>query len=89
MGRFGERDGGSSDPPILIAGGTGALGSAVARACEMRGLRAVAVAGISLISRARTESSARWTSGARGPSSTPLDTHESTMRKLTATPAGV
>ena len=43
MGRFGGRDGGSSDPPILIAGGTGALGSAVARACEMRGLRAVAV----------------------------------------------
>ena len=42
-GRFAGRDGGSSDRPILIAGGTGALGSAIARACEMRGLRAVAV----------------------------------------------
>ena len=42
-GRVPGRDGGSSDPPLLIAGGTGALGSAIARACEMRGLRAVAV----------------------------------------------
>ena len=41
-GRSPERDG-SSDLPILIAGGTGTLGSALARACEMRGLRAVAL----------------------------------------------
>jgi len=32
-----------SDPPILIAGGTGTLGSALVRACATRGLRAVAV----------------------------------------------
>jgi dTDP-4-dehydrorhamnose reductase len=31
------------DPPILIAGGTGALGSALAHACETRGLDAVAL----------------------------------------------
>ena len=41
-GRSTERDG-SSYPPILIAGGTGTLGSTLARACEMRGLRAVAL----------------------------------------------
>jgi dTDP-4-dehydrorhamnose reductase len=32
-----------SDPPILIVGGTGTLGSALAHACDARGLRAVAV----------------------------------------------
>ena len=32
-----------NDRSILIAGGTGTLGSALARACEIRGLRAVAV----------------------------------------------
>ncbi len=31
------------DVPILIAGGTGTLGSALARACEARGLRAMAL----------------------------------------------
>jgi dTDP-4-dehydrorhamnose reductase len=31
------------DAPILIAGGTGTLGSALARACETRGLQAVAL----------------------------------------------
>jgi dTDP-4-dehydrorhamnose reductase len=35
--------GGSADSPILIAGGAGTLGSTLARACEVRGLRAVAV----------------------------------------------
>jgi dTDP-4-dehydrorhamnose reductase len=34
-----------ADSPILIAGGTGRLGSALARACEMRGLHAVAFGG--------------------------------------------
>jgi dTDP-4-dehydrorhamnose reductase len=39
----GAGQGGSADPPILIAGGSGTLGSALARACEVRGLRAVAL----------------------------------------------
>ena len=42
-GRSTERDGGRPIRPILIAGGPGTLGSALARACEMRGLRAVAI----------------------------------------------
>jgi dTDP-4-dehydrorhamnose reductase len=43
-GRFsGAGQGGSADPPILIAGGSGTLGSALARACAERGLRAVAL----------------------------------------------